>query len=108
MYIITVFFFNTIWLMNNWTYSPFCFFLIPDTGSQEGGLQDSELDILHLLLSHLTSDREQLGIAQDTLDTFLKAVRRGKALYCFIFYIFEKCSFFLKHILNCLSTIREL
>jgi len=47
-----------------------------DTGSQEGGLQDSELDILHLLLSHLTSDREQLGIAQDTLDTFLKAVRR--------------------------------
>jgi len=47
-----------------------------DTGSQEGGLQDSELDILHQLLFYLTSDREQLGIAQETLDTFLKAVRR--------------------------------
>ncbi|CAG5118083.1 unnamed protein product, partial [Candidula unifasciata] len=47
-----------------------------DTGRQEGGLQDSDIEILHLLLSHLVTQREQFGIAQETLDTFLKAVRR--------------------------------
>ncbi|XP_059164399.1 CCR4-NOT transcription complex subunit 1-like isoform X2 [Physella acuta] len=47
-----------------------------DTGHQEGGLQDSDIEILHLLLSHLVIEREQLGIAQETLDTFLKTVRR--------------------------------
>ncbi|BFZ13285.1 hypothetical protein BsWGS_16323 [Bradybaena similaris] len=47
-----------------------------DTGRQEGGLQDSDIEILHLLLSHLVTQREQFGIAPETLDTFLKAVRR--------------------------------
>ncbi|XP_055890770.1 CCR4-NOT transcription complex subunit 1-like isoform X2 [Biomphalaria glabrata] len=47
-----------------------------DTGRQEGGLQDSDIEILHLLLSHLVTERDQLGIAQETLDTFLKTVRR--------------------------------
>nr|QOW64962.1 hypothetical protein [Lymnaea stagnalis] len=47
-----------------------------DTGHQEGGLQDSDIEILHLLLSHLVTEREQFGIAQETLDTFLKTVRR--------------------------------
>ena len=49
--------------------------LSADTGRQEGGIEDS---ILHRLLSHLISEREQLGLSQETLDTFFKTVRRGK------------------------------
>lgn len=52
--------------------------IVTDTSRQEGGLQDSDIEILHLLLSHLVTEREQFGIAQEALDTFLKAVRRGE------------------------------
>lgn len=58
-----------------------------DTGRQEGGLQDSDIEILHLLLSHLVTQREQFGIAPETLDTFLKAVRRGNILSPFFLLI---------------------
>lgn len=44
-----------------------------DTGRTEGGIEDS---ILHRLLSHLISEREQLGISQETLDNFFKTVKR--------------------------------
>ncbi|GFS04482.1 CCR4-NOT transcription complex subunit 1, partial [Elysia marginata] len=43
-----------------------------DAGRTEGGIEDS---ILHRLLLHLSSQREQLGISLETLHSFFKTVR---------------------------------
>ena len=48
----------------------------------EGGLQDVAVEVLHLLLTHLVHNQQQLGITSQQKDAFLKVLRKGKMWRC--------------------------
>jgi len=59
-----------IWLLLLWT----------DCGSGEGGgLQDTPIEVVHLLLSHLLSpaDSDSLGVSSEQKDAFFRTLTKG-------------------------------
>ena len=49
-----------------------------DSGSgQEVGLQDTPIEVLHLLLTHLLQGKDKFGISREQKEAFLKLLRRG-------------------------------
>ncbi|XP_064610278.1 CCR4-NOT transcription complex subunit 1-like isoform X2 [Liolophura sinensis] len=46
------------------------------TVSQEGGLQDVAIEVIHLLLAHLVKGRDQFGIGADQKEAFLQTLRK--------------------------------
>ena len=58
-------------------YLIFLFPCLPDsTGNQEGGLGDSGVEVLHLVLSHLVHGNDQFGISAEQKEAFLKTLRK--------------------------------
>ena len=48
--------------------------------SQEGGLKDIDIELLHLLLTHLVHSKDLSGISAEQKEVFLKALRKGKSI----------------------------
>lgn len=49
-----------------------------DTGlRQEGGLQDVDVEILHLVLNQIQSNKENFGLATEQKDAFYRTLRKG-------------------------------
>jgi len=55
-----------------------------DSGSGEGGgLQDTPIEVVHLLLSHLLSPAESdsLGVSSEQKDAFFRSLTKGSHIY---------------------------
>jgi len=51
---------------------------LDSSGSQEVGLQDTPIEVLHLLLTHLFQGKERFGISREQKEAFLKLLRKGE------------------------------
>lgn len=63
-----------------WYFSPALFLFADTTVSQEGGLQDVAIEVIHLLLAHLVKGKDQFGIGADQKEAFLQTLRKGKPI----------------------------